>query len=276
MNLRGKLRESPVRSDVGYGATQRRDGVLDLMENRRILSGHRDLVDLARQAAHRLVDAHQVFRRRQAAQRVAHLRQAVFEPGQCRRVHAGAGPGAAGAVDAFGKRADFGLQRLDGAAGHRIGQRTADLGQVAAQRGQGVFIGPMQRGDLRGDVAQVMLEAGQVRSLRLRAPCVCAGSRSRSWSRSRSRSRGWGRSAVERALARRNFHRPILRARRRRRRRGWRWSHCDRGRHWRHRRRDAQRTPLGFGRGGAAFGDDLVQAAIEPRNRFGDAVRVAA
>ena len=97
-----------------------------------------------RQAAHRFLESGQAFRRREAAQRVAHLGKPLLQPCERRAVAAGL----PAAVDALGERAHLRLERLDRAARHRLGQRPADLGEIVAQRGERVLVGLLQRGDL--------------------------------------------------------------------------------------------------------------------------------
>ena len=225
----------------------RRDRFLELMEHRRLRDGRaaarRELIDLVRQAAHRVLEPDQVLRRRQIAQRVAHLGQPLLQIGQRRRVAAGL-PAAA---DTVGERAHFGFERLHRLARHRILERAADLGEVAAQRGQGVLVGLMQRRDLRVDAAKLLLERRKILS----------------WRRSGPGALRRGAAAIERALARGNLRGPVRAARRRRRgRRGYRgW--CRGG---------LERKALRLDRRAAGFGDDLVEPPVEPRQRFGDAV----
>ena len=67
---------------------QRGDGAFELRQRRRIFLRD-DEIDLVREAGHRLVEADQVFRRRQPAQRVAHFGQPVLDTGQRAAVDAG-------------------------------------------------------------------------------------------------------------------------------------------------------------------------------------------
>ena len=67
---------------------QRGDGVLELLQRRRVLLRD-DQIDLVRQRGHRVVEADQVFRRRQPAQRVAHFGEPVLDAGKRAAVDAG-------------------------------------------------------------------------------------------------------------------------------------------------------------------------------------------
>ncbi len=133
------------------------DRLFKLMELCRTIAGS-GLVDLARQGAHRFLEADEIFGGRQRAQRLADLGEALLEIAE----RACIDTGLPAQIQSFGERADFRFERFDGAARHRLGQRAADLGEIAAQRGERVPVGLMQRSDLRGDGAQMMLKAGQI------------------------------------------------------------------------------------------------------------------
>ena len=137
VHLGGELRQRAVGGDVRADVAHRRDRFLELMEHRGFRAAcrrSRELVDLVRQAAHRVLEADQIFRRRQVAQRVADLGEPLLQAGQ----RGGIAAGLPAAADALGQRADLAFQRLDGVARHRVLQRAADLGEVAAQRRQRV------------------------------------------------------------------------------------------------------------------------------------------
>jgi hypothetical protein len=53
-------------------------------------------------------------------------------------------------------------ERLDRPARHGVGQRPRDIREIAAQRAERVLVGLMQRRNLRVDVMELLLEAGQV------------------------------------------------------------------------------------------------------------------
>ena len=107
-----------------------------------------DQIDLVREAVDRLVEADQIFRRRQPAQRVAHFGQAVLDAGERAAVDAGL----AAFGDALGEALDLLLDRVDGVARHRVVERAADLAELAAQRVDRLFDARLaQRLDLVGD-----------------------------------------------------------------------------------------------------------------------------
>ena len=81
-----------------------------------------------------------------------------------------------GAVETLGERAHLGFERLDRLARHGLGQRPADLGEIAAQRAETVFVGLMQRGNLRVDVAELLLQAGKFWPV-ARLPARCGAAR---------------------------------------------------------------------------------------------------
>ena len=247
VHLGGELGQRAVGGDVRADVAHRRDGFLELMENGGLRTGaaaaRRQLVDLVGQAAHRVLKPDQIFRGRQVAQGVANLDEALLEIGQ----RGGIAAGLPAAADPLGQRADLGFERLHRLARHRVLEGAADLGKVAAQRGERVFVGLMQRGNLGGDLAKLVLERGQI--LRRRRPGV--------------RDSLWGSphgAAVERMLAGRNLRGPVRTARRRWRGRG--------------RRRSHHHCPaLRLDRRAAGLGNNLVEPAVEPRQGFADVVR---
>ena len=88
-----------------------------------------DQIDLVGETRHRVVEADQVFRRRQAAQRVAHFGEAVFDAGERAAIDAGL----AAFGDALGQALDLPFDGVDGLARHRLGERAADLAEFGAQ-----------------------------------------------------------------------------------------------------------------------------------------------
>ncbi len=154
-----------------------------------------DQIDLVRELGHRLVEADQVFRRRQSAQRVAHFGEPVLDAGQRAAVDAGL----AAFGDALGQALDLLLDGVDGVARHRIGERAADLAEFGAQ-GIDRFLDARlaQRLDLIGDLAKLILQSRQI---------LCRHRRNRPASVAQSRPaaiaalRPVARLAVERALA---------------------------------------------------------------------------
>ena len=66
MHLGRQPADGVVRGDMGRHVAQRGDGLLKLMQRGRVFL-HDDLVDLVRETGHRLVEADQIFRRREAA-----------------------------------------------------------------------------------------------------------------------------------------------------------------------------------------------------------------
>ena len=202
-----------------------------------------------RQAAHRVFEPDQIFRRRQVAQRVAHLGEALLEIGQ----RSGIAAGLPAAADPLGQRADFGFERLDRLARHRVLQRAADLGEIAAQRGERVLVGLMQRGNLGGDLAKLVLERRQIlasapaqapaHACRARMPRVPPPSSAR-WRAEISAAQFGPLGAGGGGGGGRREARAIIMARR-----------C---------------ASIG---GAARLGDNLVEPAVEPRQRFADAVR---
>ena len=115
LHLRRELADRVVRGDVGRHVAQRGDRVLELLQRSRILLRD-DQVDLVREAGDGVVEPDQAFRRRQPAQRVAHLGEPVLETGD--GVMVGAGLAAFG--DALGQALDLLFDRIDGAARHRL------------------------------------------------------------------------------------------------------------------------------------------------------------
>ena len=81
-----------------------------------------------RQAGDRLVEADQVFRRRQAAQRVAHFGKPMLDAAKRAAVDAGL----AAFGDALGQALNLLFDGVDGAPRHGFGERMADLGEFVA------------------------------------------------------------------------------------------------------------------------------------------------
>jgi hypothetical protein len=101
MHLGGQLRQRAVRGHVRADVAHRCNRFLELVKHRRlrtVLRRRAELVDLVRQAAHRVFEADQVFRRREVAQRVAHLGEALLQPGE----GSGIAAGLAAAADTLG------------------------------------------------------------------------------------------------------------------------------------------------------------------------------
>ena len=97
--------------------------------------------------------------RREAAERFAHLGKLAFE----RSERGSVGAGLPGPIDLVGQGADFGFQRLDGAARHGVVQGLSEVGEIATQRAERVLVGLVQRRYLRVDVVELLLHAGHVR-----------------------------------------------------------------------------------------------------------------
>ena len=114
---------------------------------------------LCARAGDRVVEADQVFRRHQPAQRVAHFGQAVLDAAE----RAGVDAGLAAFRDALVEALDLPLDGVDGAARHRVVERAADLAELVAQRVDRLLdAGLAQRLDLIGDLAKLIFQAGQV------------------------------------------------------------------------------------------------------------------
>ena len=195
------MRQRFIGSDVGYDVAQRHHRLFDLPERQRIVAaaggGGRDLVDLVRQDVNRVLEADQALGRGQAAQGIAHFGEPAFQ----RAERAAVGAGLSGAIEPLGECAHLTFERLDGVARHRLGQRPSDLGEVVAQCVERILVGLVQGGNLRVDLAELLLDPDEVR---------CAVRR-------RRRGRLWhwryGRSAaIEDALPRDNLRRPVGRA----------------------------------------------------------------
>ena len=192
----GQLGERAVGGHLRGDAAQPDDGAFELLHRGRILRVGSDEIDLARQLAHRRVDADEILGRRQGAQRIANFRQPALD----------AGAGDVGVVGRpaerkpLGQAANLALQGLDRLPRHRLLEHQADFGEVVAQRlDRCVDAARPQRLDPRGDVAQLLLEVGQ--SLRRRARQNIG-----------TRRGGRGRPAVglERALALGDLHQGLL------------------------------------------------------------------
>ena len=110
--------------------TQRGDRGFQLLQCRRILLRH-DHIDLVRKARHRLVEADQVFRRRQPAQRVAHFGKSMLNIGERALLDAGNVARLAAFRDALGQPRDLLLDRIDLAPRHGVVERIADLDELA-------------------------------------------------------------------------------------------------------------------------------------------------
>ena len=147
-----------VGGDVGRHIAQRGDGLLELRKRRRVLLRD-DEIDLVRETGHCVVEADQVFRRRQPAQGIAHFGEPMFDAGN--RAAVAAGLPAFG--DALGKPLDLLLDGVDGAPRHGVVERAADLAKLGAQRiDRFLDARSAQRLDLVGDLAKMILQPGQV------------------------------------------------------------------------------------------------------------------
>ena len=89
-----------------------------------------------------------------------HLVEAMLDALQRRRV----GAAAIAALDPFGERMHVGLQAFERAARQRLVDGARDVGEVGAQRRDRVLDAARlaQRLDLRGDVAELALETGEI------------------------------------------------------------------------------------------------------------------
>jgi hypothetical protein len=105
-----------------------------------------------------LLETGQTFGWRQAMQGIAHFGEPMFQ----RAERAAVGAHLPGAVDPFGERAHLALERLDRLTRHRLGQRSADIGEVVAKSVKRVLVGLKQSRDLRIDVAKLLLDPGEV------------------------------------------------------------------------------------------------------------------
>ena len=211
-HLLGERRERVPRRHLPHLVAQRSDGAFELLQARRILPAGGELVDLALEDPQCLVEADQAFGRRQPAQFFAHLAQTLLEPGERRRID----PGTALGVEPPGERAHLGLQRLDGAARHRVRQRATDIGEIFSQPGNRI-LGPARHRLRQGaaDVGQIFSQAGdRVLGAALHRHVVGKSRRRRRrewrWRRrgregARRRRRGRREVAIERALARRDL-----------------------------------------------------------------------
>ena len=84
----GDFRQRVVRGHMVEDAAQCADRLFKLLQRRRVVIGGDD-IDLARQRRYRILDADQAFRRGEAAQRLAHFGQTVFEACERGTVDAG-------------------------------------------------------------------------------------------------------------------------------------------------------------------------------------------
>ncbi len=143
---------------MGGHLAQRGDGALELRQRRRVFLRD-DEIDLVREAGHRVVEADQVFRRRQSAQGVAHFGKAVLDAAE----RAGVDAGLAAFRDALVEALDLLFDGVDGAARHRVVERAADLAELLAQRIDRLFDARLaQRLDLIGDLAKLIFQTRQV------------------------------------------------------------------------------------------------------------------
>ncbi len=170
-------------------------------------------------------------------QGVAHLAQPLLEPGKRRRLDAAAALG----VKPAAERAHLGLEQLDRAARHRVRDHPADLDQILAQA--------LDRG-----VGAAFERLGR------RTPQVRAGRRHS--------------LAVEHALARRYLGDRLLDAATEGRRAG---EGCRRAgalaAELGERLVDAVDALFDRARGAAAFGEDLIEPAVQAQDGVGDAPR---
>ena len=202
-HLGGELRQRAVRGDVGDDAAQRHHGLLELLERQRIAlrapgrtrRSDRSCATAPRTASSKPTRLSAGVRLRSASRTSASSRSSD-------RQRRAIGAGLPGAVDPLGQRAHLGFERFDGPARHGLGQRPADLGEIAAQRAERVLVGLMQRRNLRVDLAELLLQAGEVRS---GAP-VAARRRRRCGGAGPAPAAG---AAIERALARGNLCGPV-------------------------------------------------------------------
>ena len=218
-----------------------------------------DLVDLVREAVDRFVEADQVFRRRQGAQRVAHFGQTMLDARQRVAIDAANIAGLAAFGDALGQALNLPLDGVDRLARHRLVERLADVAEFGAQGIDGVLdAGAAQGLDLVGDLAQVFFEAGQVLTRRRhhhRRRDVDLRMRRRIGLHL-GRHRLLRRAAIERALTRGDFGHRAVKA----------WRRHDRRHLWRHRRHHRRRHRRC--RHQARNRGDLLDALIQPRDQL--------
>ena len=127
-----------------------------------IVAGAQNQIELGTEIADRLVVASQLLCGRQRAQSFADFTERAFDAGQ----HGCVGAALAGVVDTAGQRADFGLDRFDRPARHRLGNGATNLGQFVAKRSDRLLdpVGTLQRFDLAGDIDQMTLERRKIRN----------------------------------------------------------------------------------------------------------------
>src|SRR5207248_2400634 len=125
-----------------------------------------DQVELGTEIADRVVIAGELLGRRQRTQYFADFGERALDAGQRLLVDAALSV----IVDAARQRADFALDRFDGAAGHRFGDGVTDFSQFAAECGNRLLdaVGALQRLDLARDLEQMALERGKIRTRRNR------------------------------------------------------------------------------------------------------------
>ncbi len=196
LHLGGQPLNRLVGGDMVGHLAQRDDGPLELRNRRRVVLGD-DEVDLVREVGDRVGEADQVFRRHQPVQRVAHFGKPVLDAAERGSVDAGL----AAFGDALVEALDLLFDGLEGAARHRVAERTADLAEFLAQGIDRLLDARLaQRLDLLGDIAQLIFQARQV--LRRHWP-----GRRRGESPRRPAAAGAATVvlAVERALARGDF-----------------------------------------------------------------------
>ena len=162
LHLGGQPADRVVGCDMRRHVAQGGDGVFELSERLRIALRD-DQIDLVRQPCDGFVEADQIFRRRQAAQGVAHFGEPVLDAGQGVAVDAGNVAGLAAFGDALREALNLLFDGVDRLARHRLAERAADVAEFVAQRVDGVLdAGAAQRLDLVGDLAKMVFQARQV------------------------------------------------------------------------------------------------------------------
>ena len=251
-----EVRQSVVRGNLRDDAAHRDDRALKLLQRSRILTVTRDFVDLLRNDFEFVVEAGEILRRRQSAQRIAHLDQSALDARE-RRAVAGSLPGL---LDAIGELAHLAFESFHRFAGHCVLQHDADLSEIVAQHLNCLVdsAGPVQHLDLLVDLPKLLFEAGKLLRVSARQR---GGLKRRLFGRARQSGSG-RRVVVERSLAIRDLlERLLQRGRHRVGRRVWArliYSQvCD-----------PVRMLLGLAFGGAAFGRQLIQPAVDLGNHF--------
>ncbi len=158
LHFGGERADRVAGGDVGRHLAQRIDGAFELRHRLRVFLRH-DEIDLVSEPVDRLVEADELFRRRQPVQRVAHLGQAVLDTDEGAVVDAVL----SAFRDSLGEAGDLLLDGLDLAPRHSVVERIADPDQFAAQGVDRLLNARFAQGlDLVGDTAELVLQPGQV------------------------------------------------------------------------------------------------------------------